>query len=176
MLREIKTAAFARRLTLLGFRHELWVGTDHLAASWRPGAYRRLLGAQSTAPVAVGQREPRRTYWLFEGRCYWEDEDLGPPDVLALVRDRERRRRRRLERAHASLAAEAVGGQRREPIPRVVRQAVFERDGGRCVRCGSAFEIQYDHVIPVAAGGASTAQNLQILCADCNRQKGAGLG
>ena len=52
---------------------------------------------------------------------------------------------------------------------------MFQRDGGRCVDCGSSFEIQYDHVIPVALGGASTFENLQILCADCNREKGAGL-
>ena len=64
----------------------------------------------------------------------------------------------------------------REPIPRDVRRAVFERDAGRCVSCGSAFEIQYDHVIPFSLGGASTAENLQILCGDCNRSKGAGLG
>jgi 5-methylcytosine-specific restriction endonuclease McrA len=30
-------------------------------------------------------------------------------------------------------------------------------------------------VIPVALGGASTAANLQVLCAPCNREKGASL-
>jgi 5-methylcytosine-specific restriction endonuclease McrA len=53
---------------------------------------------------------------------------------------------------------------------------VFERDGGRCVECGSGFDIQYDHVIPLALGGANTVQNLQILCAPCNQAKGATLG
>jgi 5-methylcytosine-specific restriction endonuclease McrA len=53
---------------------------------------------------------------------------------------------------------------------------VFERDGGRCVECGSRFDLQYDHVIPVALGGASTVQNLQILCAPCNQTKGDSLG
>jgi 5-methylcytosine-specific restriction endonuclease McrA len=50
------------------------------------------------------------------------------------------------------------------------------RDGGRCVQCGSRFELQYDHVIPLALGGASTVDNLQILCAPCNGRKGASLG
>ena len=41
--------------------------------------------------------------------------------------------------------------------------------------CGAQFDLQYDHVIPVALGGATTAANLQVLCAPCNRRKGAGL-
>jgi 5-methylcytosine-specific restriction endonuclease McrA len=53
---------------------------------------------------------------------------------------------------------------------------VFRRDGGRCVECGSDFDIQYDHVIPVALGGANTVENLQILCAPCNQRKGGRLG
>jgi 5-methylcytosine-specific restriction endonuclease McrA len=94
--------------------------------------------------------------------------------MLTPLRSPPRRARRTLERAHAALAGEALQP-RREPIPRAVRLAVFERDGGRCVECGSAFEIQYDHVIPVALGGAATVENLQILCATCNRAKGAAL-
>jgi hypothetical protein len=57
-----------------------------------------------------------------------------------------------------------------------VRQAVWERDGGRCVRCGSQQELQYDHIIPLARGGADTAENLQLLCASCDRAKGDSIG
>ena len=63
----------------------------------------------------------------------------------------------------------------RQPIPREVRRAVFERDSGQCVDCGSKFDLQYDHLIPVALGGASTVDNLQLLCGECNRLKGADL-
>ena len=43
---------------------------------------------------------------------------------------------------------------------------------GAAFECGSAFELQYDHVIPVAHGGAGTVENLQVLCAPCNQSKG----
>jgi 5-methylcytosine-specific restriction endonuclease McrA len=86
------------------------------------------------------------------------------------------RGRRRLERAHAMLRTGSLPEPaRREAIPRELRRAVFERDGGRCVECGARFDLQYDHVIPVAFGGASTLENLQILCAPCNGRKGTRL-
>ncbi len=100
-------------------------------------------------------RRGDRALWWFEERFWWADDDLHGGDVLALVRERERRGRRRLERAHAALAGEERP-RRRDVVPRPVRQAVWERDGGRCVQCGADFELQFDHVIPVALGGAST--------------------
>jgi 5-methylcytosine-specific restriction endonuclease McrA len=131
---------------------------------------------QAVEPVDFLQDGARR-YWWFEERFYWEDEGLSKQDVLALVREREHRAQRKLERAHAVLAQnEAPVHTRREPIPREIRLAVFQRDGGTCVECGSNFEIQFDHVIPLSMGGASTVENLQILCAPCNQRKGASLG
>jgi hypothetical protein len=64
----------------------------------------------------------------------------------------------------------------RTPIPLDVKRAVFARDGGACQQCGESFDIQYDHVIPLAMGGSSTIENLQLLCGSCNRRKGATLG
>lgn len=63
----------------------------------------------------------------------------------------------------------------RGQIPDDVKQLVWHRDGGRCRGCGSAGELQYDHVIPVSMGGGSTEDNLQILCGPCNRRKGASV-
>ena len=56
------------------------------------------------------------------------------------------------------------------------RQEVWERDGGRCVRCGAQQDLQYDHIIPLARGGADTTENLQLLCAPCSRAKGDSIG
>jgi hypothetical protein len=137
---------------------------------------RALEAAQALAPVALLAGE-RGCTWAFEGRFYRADDELTAADVLALVREREGRARRRLERAHAQLAQDgAPAVARREPIPRAVRLEVFERDGGRCVDCGAGFELQFDHVIPVSLGGATTVANLQVLCAGCNKRKGASPG
>lgn len=35
--------------------------------------------------------------------------------------------------------------------------------------------LEYDHIVPLAMGGSNTERNLQLLCADCNREKGASL-
>ncbi len=139
------------------------------------GAHRAILREQESAPVAVAEDE-RRTWWMFRGRFFWEDDGLAADDVMALVHERDRRLRRRIERARDMMLADGgPPGPRRESIPDDVRREVFRRDGGRCAACGVDELLQFDHVIPVALGGASTPENLQLLCAPCNREKGAGL-
>lgn len=61
----------------------------------------------------------------------------------------------------------------REPIPESIRSQVWRRDGGKCVECESTQNLQFDHIIPVSKGGATTVENLQILCRQCNLSKHA---
>jgi hypothetical protein len=64
--------------------------------------------------------------------------------------------------------------QRRRIIPSAVKQAVWMRDQGKCVECGAADELHFDHVVPFSKGGTSlTAENVQLLCARHNLQKSA---
>ncbi len=118
-----------------------------------------------------------RTFWWCDEAFYWTNADYSADDIKALLFARQRQQERELEHAHALLAASTSPARRkREPIPTDVRLAVWERDEGRCVECGSDFDIQYDHIIPFSMGGASTVENLQLLCARCNKTKGDRLG
>lgn len=62
----------------------------------------------------------------------------------------------------------------RRMIPSNIKREVWKRDGGKCVICGSADNLHFDHIIPWSRGGASdTAENVQILCGKHNMRKSA---
>lgn len=149
------------------------------------GRHRAMMAEQARHPVEAG-REDRWVWWLYADRVWRDDEGLSADEVMALVAERERRRRRRIDRAVDLLHAERAGaggggaggggaGGRREHLPEELRREVFRRDGGRCTACGTDELLQFDHIIPVAMGGASTPENLQLLCAGCNRAKSDSL-
>jgi hypothetical protein len=64
----------------------------------------------------------------------------------------------------------------RELIPQDVMDKVWNRDGGKCVKCGSTKKLEFDHIIPISKGGANTYRNLQLLCENCNRKKSNKIG
>ena len=63
----------------------------------------------------------------------------------------------------------------RRRIPMKTRDAVFERDKGRCTyvaangrRCRSTHRLNIDHIVPYARGGTNSQSNLRLLCAKHN--------
>lgn len=61
-------------------------------------------------------------------------------------------------------------------IPAVVRRAVWKRDGGCCSfvgdggrRCGSRYQLEFDHWRAFSMGGEHTVENVRVLCARHNR-------
>lgn len=85
-------------------------------------------------------------------------EDPTDPAVLALAAE-----------------LEVIGATERRAIPRETKDRVWQRDRGRCVQCESQELLEFDHIIPLAMGGANTERNLQLLCEPCNRAKAATL-
>ena len=53
-----------------------------------------------------------------------------------------------------------------------LRRVVIERDGFRCVYCGSETgPFEADHVMPKSRGGLDVLENLVCACRTCNRSK-----
>lgn len=57
-------------------------------------------------------------------------------------------------------------------IPDHLRLAILTRDNYRCRYCGSNAYLELDHIIPLSKGGATSYENLQVLCRGCNSRKG----
>lgn len=138
---------------------------------------RRLQEESRQRPVRVWQQGDR-DIWVYQEWMYSAEPGLSEADVAALISQREAAQRRQLERAHAREAMTTTTGttRSREVIPTEMKMQVWQRDSGRCVACGSNENLEFDHIIPVSMGGATTLRNLQLLCLGCNRTKGASLG
>lgn len=130
----------------------------------RPDTYLRLRRwhDQGELPVFV-TRVRDRQWWWWQDAFYWESGDCGPGDVAALLLMLARGDEQGIEWELDTRLA--------EPIPEQVRRFVHERDGGRCLACGSGELIQYDHVIPWSLGGRNEPGNLRLLCAACKRRQ-----
>jgi len=51
-------------------------------------------------------------------------------------------------------------------IPSNLKQTVWKRDNGQCVKCGARDKLHYDHDLPLPKGGESAmAATVQLLCA-----------
>lgn len=132
---------------------------------------------QQTTPVAVLRvDENKRLWWMFMDEVYWEDEGYSAEEMEVLIKDRVLQREKRVKRAVARISTDqTIRPAGRQPIPDEVKMQIWQRDKGRCTRCGSQEDLEFDHIIPVAMGGSNTARNLQLLCENCNRSKGAEL-
>lgn len=57
-------------------------------------------------------------------------------------------------------------------IPSEVKKEVWQRDKGKCVKCGSTKNLHFDHDLPFSRGGTSLIEkNIRLLCAKCNLLK-----
>jgi 5-methylcytosine-specific restriction endonuclease McrA len=69
----------------------------------------------------------------------------------------------------------ALAKQKRQPIKPSLRFEILKRDNYRCQMCGVTAKdgaaLEIDHITPVAKGGGNNADNLQVLCRDCNAGK-----
>lgn len=132
--------------------------------------YNSFLIGQNTSPVRFNA--DNKTYWMFCYKFYKDNDGLDDDAVKALILSRQRLLQDRINRAKTITAAPKIEVKlHRGAISDDIKHLVWQRDRGRCVKCGSQSELQFDHIIPFSVGGASTPENLQILCGTCNRNK-----
>jgi stress response protein SCP2 len=91
--------------------------------------------------------------------------EVQDPDLVAAVLEGALRVAKRLTLA--------PGRRDTRTIPPEIKAQVWHRDGGACIECGGTHYLEFDHVIPLSRGGATSPGNLQVLCRSCNREKGA---
>jgi hypothetical protein len=166
--------------------------TPEVMAEWRRacGAYEKSLHGNASYRQAARDyfelqgRDPQPLlhWWVYRAIALRAAQNVSASarsrdEHLLLVKQYVLRRERSVEKMRREVEAlencDGLEGTARDPIPEHVRLFVWRRDKGQCVRCGSRELLEFDHVIPVAAGGSSTERNIQLLCEPCNRSKGA---
>lgn len=70
-----------------------------------------------------------------------------------------------IEQQHTGAGRKFSGWRKRR------NQKIFDRDGNKCLECGSTDNLTIDHIKPKAKGGKNTQDNLQTLCKSCNGKK-----
>lgn len=56
----------------------------------------------------------------------------------------------------------------KEKIPSSLGKKVKNRDGEKCVKCGSEENLEIHHIKPVSVGGGTEKENLALICHKCH--------
>jgi hypothetical protein len=148
----------------------------HLECSER--RFARLASSQADLPVLVARRDGRSWWWYLD-RFWWDDQGLTASDVRIFVLDADLGRKQQAE-AIAQARTRVLGeGRLRgayERISQIVRFAVWCRDRGRCVDCGTAENVVFDEILPLGNGGPKPAANVELRCEACRDRRAHNQG
>jgi hypothetical protein len=136
--------------------------------------------AQRTSPRKLLTGRGRQ-WWWYSDRFWWDESRLSTREFASAVREVDlmaalRRQVADAARTGSSELTHGVDGER--AIPEHVRTAVWRRDDGRCVDCGSEDELAFaSTAAPEAADATLTANDFQLVCRLCSslrKQPGSG--
>ena len=143
----------------------------HLECSER--RFARLARSQSELPILVARQDGRR-WWWFRDRFWWDDQGLAAENVRTIVLEADLDRKQRadaLANARAAILGEHVTAAPLPPAAQVVRFAVWCRDKGRCVDCGTSERVAFDPILPFDEGGSDAAPNVELRCEPCKERR-----
>ena len=52
-----------------------------------------------------------------------------------------------------------------------LKRSIFKKGNGECEKCGSTHSLEMDHISPFALGGLTIAENMRLLCRNCNQRE-----
>jgi HNH endonuclease len=149
---------------------------DYSPAIWAHDCRRMQQGA---VHIGAGQTRAGQIYYFYgyQDRFYVSEIEIELSDIPLLIGRETQTKKERLQKEidRIKAMAEAEGGVR-VPIPDDVQILVWNRDGGKCVKCGTQELLEFDHIIPLSKGGSNSARNIQLLCQNCNRTKQNKIG
>lgn len=130
----------------------------------------------ATLPLKVSDiKGGHGLYYFYQDHIFKFDRPgYSATEVMVLLKSNMDRDRRHLERLKD--LGDREGRNARKGIPERVRNEVWRRANGRCARCESVENLEFDHMIPLSKGGSNTARNLELLCEKCNREKRDHIG
>jgi hypothetical protein len=131
-------------------------------------AAQRYKRGEALAELVRVYEKIKQGIWVYNGTFRLTDAWTEPVSGRTVFRYRLE-----LEKApQESTAGEPVDAVRARVIPSHVKLAVWKRDRGKCVLCGSTDNLHFDHDVPYSKGGSSmTPKNIRLLCARHNLAK-----
>jgi hypothetical protein len=154
-------------------KHTYWDDTGFDMNEWNK---------QESEPLHIKSHVYQTIYnkgsvWVFKDYLYllegaeYEAEDVKKLHIKHFAFRKEKQFLKMMKEVERFERFEKINPVYREQIPEEVRMYVWRRDNGRCVKCNSDKDLEFDHIIPVSEGGSNTERNIQLLCSKCNREK-----
>lgn len=110
----------------------------------------------------------RQARLILQSRYANDWDRRGAQDILDALEKKQRKQKAKQTKASlVSVRRAEFQGKRAQ-----LMLALIDRDGYGCKQCGTQDDLTIDHIVPVSKGGSDDPDNLQLLCQNCNSQKG----
>ena len=131
--------------------------------------YERLSAKQARLPCLLLRKDGRQ-WWWYRNRFWWADARLGAREVDETIRDADlvgSLHRHLLDQARGAALGADAAELASNGIPESVRLAVWRRDNGRCVDCGTTHDVRFEGLEPEAKA-APTPETVRLRCRTCS--------
>lgn len=154
-----------RKVTIFRFHSE------HHYVDCSKDRFVRMSGTQQMWPTLVSKQAGRRWWWYLD-RFWWSDDKVTPAEVRDSIRNADLdmalfhylREQARAD-AFGEDGARALNA---DSISERMRLAVWRRDEGRCVDCGSVDGIRFEYVALLPEGTDVTEHDVELVCRTCS--------